>query len=299
MSKPFDESEVDAPVTPEEQAQAEALAQALEGQGVGPDPEFEIAALLRQARGAETPDVRAQVLPTLAARRPRRWPWLVAGLAVPATAVVLMIATTTMRMESSAPRGVPASATPAGVMARGAVGARVPERPAPPPTAAVLQVQAKAARGDRQALAALESEMRGYRSDFYRLVGAAILLAGHAHVDELLDGGNREGALRELRELWTTLRNIRAEGSVGGRQAMQDIAFRLARLSLSQKDLSGALAFCEAGLSLGKGDDLFTANLFVMRGIIRQELGQSAAAVEDLHQAILINEKLLKQALEP
>jgi hypothetical protein len=174
---------------------------------------------------------------------------------------------------------------------------RVPDRPAPPPTVGVLQVQAKAAHGDRHALATLDSEMRGYRSDFYRLVGAAILLAGQSRVDKLLDGGNGEGALRELRALWTTLRESRAEGSGGGRQAMQDIAFRLARLSLEKKDLSGALAFCEGGLSLGKDDDLFTANLLIMRGIIRQELGHTAPAVEDLHQALLINEKLLEQAL--
>lgn len=298
MTKSFDETEVDAPATSEEQAQAETLACALEGRGAGPAPELETVALLRQARVAETPDVRAQVLPALAARRPRRrWLWLAAGMAVPATVVILIVGAASMRLERVAYKAVPVSVPAIG--ARRVAEAPVPVRPGPPPTAALLQAQAKAARGDRRALAALESEMHSYRSDFCRLLGAAILVTGHARVDELLNGGDREGALRTLRELWATLRQSGAERSPGGRQAAQDIAFRLARLSLGQKDLSGALAFCEGGLSLGKSDDLFTANLLVLRGIIRQELGQPAAAAEDFHQALLINEKLLQQALKP
>jgi hypothetical protein len=155
MKQPFDERDADAPATPEELEQADALARALEGHGKGPGPELETAALLRQARGGEIPDVRAQVLPALTGRRPRRL-WLWPALLIPMAAAVLLLGTATFSLRAPAPVHVRA------------VVVRVPAAPAPPPTSSLLAAQAKAARGDRQALAALEDEMRRYRAAFYR-----------------------------------------------------------------------------------------------------------------------------------
>jgi len=159
MKEPFDENEADAPATPEELAQAEALALGLEGRGAGPASELETVALLRQARGAEVPDVRAQVVPALAARRPRRW-WLLPTVLVPATAALVMMGAVTMRAREPA------------TMTKGGPSPSLVPAPTPPlPTVALLQAQAKAAQGDRRALAALASEMRRYRSAFYRSAG--------------------------------------------------------------------------------------------------------------------------------
>lgn len=129
--------------------------------------------------------------------------------------------------------------------------------------------------------------------------GPVDLADRHAKADRLLDAGDTAGGTRELRALWDILHRRQAGAFPDRRQATQDVAFRLAGLGLESGDLPGALAYCDDGLRLGRGDDVFTANLLVMRGTIRQDLGQSSAAAEDFHQALLINEKLLKQTLNP
>jgi hypothetical protein len=127
----------------------------------------------------------------------------------------------------------------------------------------------------------------------------AELVGRHARADRLLDAGDIAGGTRELRALWDVLHQPQAQAFPDRRQATQDVAFRLAGLGLEGGDLPGALAYCDDGLRMGRSDDVFTANLLVMRGTIRQDLGQSAAAADDFHQALLINEKLLKQTLNP
>jgi hypothetical protein len=73
------------------------------------------------------------------------------------------------------------------------------------------------------------------------------------------------------------------------REARKDTCFRLARLALDGRDLAAALRDCEAGLRLGAGEDVFTANLLALRATIRQELEQAVRAAEDFHQALLVN----------
>ena len=153
MSKIIDDP--DQPATAEELAEAEALAQALEKGSAGTGSELEAAALLRQARGVEIPDVLDRVLPTLAVRRWRRW-WLLPALLAPAAAGLLMMAGG-LSLRRSAP---PVSDQYDSHRPRAA-------QP-PPPSAELLRAQSRAAGGERNALAALEAEMRAYRAQAFQ-----------------------------------------------------------------------------------------------------------------------------------
>jgi hypothetical protein len=136
--------------TPDELREAEALARALEGDAsAAPPPDVSAAAgLLRYARGTDLPADRAEsirgrlgetVVP--AKRRPRWRLWLLPPLAAAATAGVLL----SPLLRSSSRSGPPVV-----------------------PSSALLAAQAAAARGDSQALEALDRHMRAYRQSMLR-----------------------------------------------------------------------------------------------------------------------------------
>jgi tetratricopeptide (TPR) repeat protein len=136
--------------------------------------------------------------------------------------------------------------------------------------------------------------------DAQRVASEAATL--HAEADRLLDSGDRTGARQVLERLLHDLGQL-SPGALRTDQAviqesLKDVHYRLARLDLDAKNYPAALAHCEAGLRAGGATDLFTANLLVLRGTLHQELGQTVAAAEDFHRALLINEALLKQTLE-
>ena len=158
--------------TPTEASEAEALRRALAGERPDrpPPPEaLETAALLHYARSAGRLDparrdaVRGRLRSALPGRRRRRWIWALAPLPVVAAAVMLM--TVPLSSYRSAPP-VSATAPP--------LPSSLPSPPLPPPSPSLLEAQAAAARGDRQALATLDLEMRAYRQ---------------AMLDRLLDPG--------------------------------------------------------------------------------------------------------------
>jgi hypothetical protein len=133
--------------TPEEQREAEALARALEGapSDSAPPPEaLEVAALLRHGGGdldpARARAVADRVRPVV--RRPRRrWLLVLAPLAMGAAALVVL----------------PVMRRPT-----------LPRLAAlPPPAPALLAAQAQAARGQGQALEALDTQMRAYRQALF------------------------------------------------------------------------------------------------------------------------------------
>ena len=139
--------------TPEEREEAASLAAALEGKvpgGKTPEDALAAAGLLRHARTAETsalaPErlerLAARVQPAVDARRPRRrwWLWLTPAALVPAAAMMTVLVST-----KSAP----------------------PVRPAlPDPPLALIEAQGRAVRGGAT-LAALDAQMRDYRTAFY------------------------------------------------------------------------------------------------------------------------------------
>jgi hypothetical protein len=145
--------------TAEERVEAEALARALEASGpadgAAPADALAAAALLRRAArdpAASAADDRARIaaaasraLPGVDARRPRRRRWLVPALAVPALAAFVLVVS---RAQRTADR---------------------PAAPPPSPSVALLEAQARAARGegDSASIAALEQQMRDYRNAYY------------------------------------------------------------------------------------------------------------------------------------
>jgi hypothetical protein len=142
----------------------------------------------------------------------------------------------------------------------------------------------------------LERIRRGDRAAFGALYHAfAAPLVNRVH--EMLQVGYLAGAERQLDRMWRTLRQNQAGSSRLGQQMLQDVAFRLGQVMLEERKTGEALEVCTRGLALGEHDDLFTANLFILRGNIQQELGKSLAAAMDFHQALVINENLLHKVL--
>ncbi|HEY7373403.1 MAG TPA: hypothetical protein VIF57_14680 [Polyangia bacterium] len=81
------------------------------------------------------------------------------------------------------------------------------------------------------------------------------------------------------------------------RGVLQDTYFRLAKIDLDVGDPRVALADAERGLALGRAEDLFVANLLVVRGAAHEALHDGEAAAADYHAALVINDRLLAQAL--
>lgn len=114
--------------------------------------------------------------------------------------------------------------------------------------------------------------------------------------DELVRRGDRNGARRELR----TIVELEAPESVAPadrRIVVQDATFRLAELDLGDGRAHEALRWAERGLALGVAEDVFAANLFVVRGRARETLGRDREAADDFYRALRINEELLRRAL--
>ena len=70
---------------------------------------------------------------------------------------------------------------------------------------------------------------------------------------------------------------------------------RLAELSIAAKQWDSAQSWADQGLALGGASDVTGASLHVARGRAHEALGHDAEAVADLHDALVIDEALLKQ----
>jgi hypothetical protein len=117
---------------------------------------------------------------------------------------------------------------------------------------------------------------------------------GHAEADRLIDSGDRAAAQNVLEEIVAAAPG----GSAPTRRVLlQDTHFRLARLALDAHDPARAAREADAGLALGGADDLFVANLLVVRGAAHEALGESAAALAAYQRALRINETLLHDTL--
>lgn len=118
----------------------------------------------------------------------------------------------------------------------------------------------------------------------------------HAVADQELQGGN----VRAARDALRGLVDAPAPGDVPApdrRSILQDTYFRLAEIDLGARNPRAALASAERGLALGRADDLFVANLLVVRGAAHEALDDGAAAAADYHEALVINDKLLADSL--
>lgn len=81
------------------------------------------------------------------------------------------------------------------------------------------------------------------------------------------------------------------------RAVRQDLYFRLATVAAAADDHEGARDAASAGLSLGEGPDVLTANLFIARAEAYEALGDGARASSDYLSALRINEALLDAVL--
>jgi hypothetical protein len=118
----------------------------------------------------------------------------------------------------------------------------------------------------------------------------------HALADERLQAGNTPGAKQALLDIvnGAVPAGVAADDRRG---VLQDTYFRLAELDLQARDARSALAAADRGLALGRADDLFVANLLVVRGAAHEALDEGPAAAADYHDALVINERLLAAAL--
>jgi hypothetical protein len=118
----------------------------------------------------------------------------------------------------------------------------------------------------------------------------------HALADERLAAGDRPAARAELLAVVgaSVPTDVPEEDSRG---VLQDTYFRLAKLDLDARDPRAAVADADLGLSYGKPADLFVANLLIVRGAAHEALGDGAAAAADYHQALVINDRLLTEAV--
>lgn len=118
----------------------------------------------------------------------------------------------------------------------------------------------------------------------------------HALADARLQTSDASGAKEAL--LGIVSADVPADVPPSARRGvLQDTYFRLAEMDLQAGDARGALASADRGLGLGFADDLFVANLLVVRGAAHEALGDGPAAATDYHDALLINDKLLAEAL--
>ena len=107
------------------------------------------------------------------------------------------------------------------------------------------------------------------------------------------------GQLAEADEILTPISDGRMIGEADAEQARavrQDAFYQRARIAVRQEDGAAAERLADLGLALG-GDDMFTANLHVVRGQANEMLGRAVEAAADYHRALLINERLLDEVL--
>ncbi|MEM9067948.1 MAG: hypothetical protein AAGE52_05555 [Myxococcota bacterium] len=114
----------------------------------------------------------------------------------------------------------------------------------------------------------------------------------HAHADRAMEAGDAAEATRVLAAFFDTSAPD-AINKDDARVVRQDICYRLARIALGEEAPEDAAAWAERGLNQGRGEDVFTANLYVVRGQAKEALGNAIDAAADYHEALKINDQLL------
>ena len=129
----------------------------------------------------------------------------------------------------------------------------------------------------------------------------------HALADEALTGQGPEPETKadeSFEEAQAALESLAAEeappaiGEAEARAVQKDLYYRLAELALARDDAEMARAWADRGLRLGETEDLFTANLRIVRGRAEEALGDDRTAAADYHRALEINDALLRRVLD-
>jgi hypothetical protein len=150
----------------------------------------------------------------------------------------------------------------------------------PPPPADILAAQSEAVAGDAAALARLEQRMRAYRAQWR---GMPPEVAGkHAAADRFMDDGKAYEAARALASIVETAPTNSPAGLADTRRILlQDAYFRLCRLALEAGQAIVSSVQTHQALALGEADDVFAANLRLVRAAASDRTGEAAQANTD------------------
>ena len=119
----------------------------------------------------------------------------------------------------------------------------------------------------------------------------------HGEADEALAAGDAARAREVLRGAFDTAVPA-SMAPEDARIVRQDLAFRLGELDLDAGEAAAAVEWADRGLALGQAEDVFTANLLIVRGRAREAQGGDREAIEDYFRALEINEALLRRTLD-
>lgn len=120
--------------------------------------------------------------------------------------------------------------------------------------------------------------------------------AAHQDADRLIPLGDVDGARAALRAA-AALPVPKAASPGDARIVRQDLYYGLATLETEHGKPEEAVRWATVGLSLGRGEDVFTANLEIVRGRALERLGDPSGASRDYHDALLVTEALLDRSL--
>lgn len=119
----------------------------------------------------------------------------------------------------------------------------------------------------------------------------------HDQADHALGAGDLDGAREALLEVLHPPSSLAVDDE-DLRVLRQDLYFRLAVLELAAGAPQAAVDWVNEGLTLGAREDIFTANLLVVRGQSNEALGNDRGAAQDYFEAQRINQVLLRTVLE-
>jgi predicted negative regulator of RcsB-dependent stress response len=118
----------------------------------------------------------------------------------------------------------------------------------------------------------------------------------HRQADLLAASGDTDGA-RDALQIAVDTEPPRGTPKGPARVVRQDLFYRIAVMELEKRQPEAALDFASRGLALGEKNDVFSANLRIMRGQAHEALGHAREAAADYHAALKISEALLDRAL--
>jgi hypothetical protein len=124
---------------------------------------------------------------------------------------------------------------------------------------------------------------------------AAVWLDGIALAHAQADQRGREDARQalELARARPVPPGVEADDA---RRVLQDLQFRLAALALQSEDPARAAAEAERGLSLGRAEDGFTANLLIAQARASAALGRHEAAASAYAAARALHARLVRSS---
>ena len=119
----------------------------------------------------------------------------------------------------------------------------------------------------------------------------------HERADDAIAEGDIAGARSALVEVLDPPGSLAIDDD-DLRILRQDVYFRLSGLELADSEPERAVFWANEGLTLGTREDIFTANLLVVRGQAKQVIGDDHGAARDFFAAQRINQVLLQRVLE-